>query len=1235
MDLMDEELLRVLAGTAEPTRRRVEVPPTAAELAAASRPSFRMSSPGRREQRGGGEALETIGSAVLGSVPAGLAGLGYLATGQGPEKAAGAVQRVQDYLTIDPKTEGGIRAVRGIAEGMAPLGAIPQAAGDVTLRATGSPLLATGAELLADPLNLLGIGAAAKPAARAAAATGRGVARAGRAATESLGPKAAEMAESYMRRAGMMPDIFIGKSAKTWDAASNARAVEMEKAGANPRDIWSQTGNWRAPDGQWRQEISDASLTVGRAQSTLAPEDVAKNQADQQRLQEIKKQQDVIGAQIDGLGFAKKDEAKKNKLIDEFMSLRGEENVLQNRMWMFRQAQRKQGEGKIGELVSGELLEAYPNLREFTLKDEPMNPYLGDVGSFDAPNKMVRLSAPEGERKPVFVHEGQHFVQEAEGFSPGAAPQSSSAADFQDYLRYMGEAEARAAQQRTPLSAAERRAIFPEASYDVPISELRDASTLAPRRREMFSTTKDDLTKAQGGAVGGNMSYTQAADVIANKLVGQGVDPDRAMTMALRMSDAHMKAGGAVLMNDGGDVTRRIERMARERVQGVLSRPEPMRKTWDGPLPNRPVVNGRKMVSAEELADFRRQIGAQMTLRDLLNADKGMGPSATNPAARGVQEANIAPRSARVRPDETATLPPMKAADIPGLIMQGMEQGAERVPAGRGAGAALVGAGLPRAMTGTKLLREHPSISPERRQMLKEMEDYISGLNKERIEPTFAAGGAAKGAAGAAARAAARAETRLAEKAAQEAAKKALEAAPPPSLTSAIDQANQMLAQGRSRPYAKPETVRQMMLERAVAISKDAPKLTEQEVASRAQRQVLARLKWERETRPELQKTYGELSPSAYDMPAPRRLRNAPEVVTARAERAKEFLSKPTEPWAPPPPEKQAFDRALIKEAMEGFPGIEQTRFPRYEAPRAQTDYINEIYADPANRALIKQQITRGLPLGGETFYASLYPLKMAALERGIPAEKFDQFVYQTAPASARNSIMNEMAVGQFLRDMNARGLPLDEDTVTAEMAKFKQQYGTGLPLMPVHREGVRNVIEGGLNMRELLKADIPTNYKIPTYGTQKAGDFGKSVVLDVHEAAGQTQGSRFHPYFTEQGGFGPTEYGLAESKMLDIAKEMGIPGGTAQAGRWFGGGELTGLKSPRGDALDLLEKQTAYTLQGQGINPTPKAVREYLLDMINTGRGVLMPYFKSAPMPDVRTVKKEGGEVTHQGALA
>jgi hypothetical protein len=242
------------------------------------------------------------------------------------------------------------------------------------------------------------------------------------------------------------------------------------------------------------------------------------------------------------------------------------------------------------------------------------------------------------------------------------------------------------------------------------------------------------------------------------------------------------------------------------------------------------------------------------------------------------------------------------------------------------------------------------------------------------------------------------------------------------------------------------------------------------------------------------------------------------------------------------------------------------------------------LYADPENRALIEKQIKRGLPLGGETFYASLYPVKQAVLEAGMPAEKFDRWIHSLAPASARNSIMNEMAVGQFMRDMNARGIPLTEENVAREMAVYKEKFGIGLPLMPLHREGVAKVIEGGQDLREMSKANIPTNYKIPTYGSQKAGDFANSVVLDVHEAGGQTQGSRFHPYFNEQGGFGNTEYNAGEQGLLGIAGDLGIPGGMAQAGRWFGGGELTGLRSPRGDSLVLLEKQVLIILSA-GLN--------------------------------------------------
>ena len=409
------------------------------------------------------------------------------------------------------------------------------------------------------------------------------------------------------------------------------------------------------------------------------------------------------------------------------------------------------------------------------------------------------------------------------------------------------------------------------------------------------------------------------------------------------------------------------------------------------------------------------------------------------------------------------------------------------------------------------------------------------------------------------------------------------------------------------------------------------PKLTDAEVQKKALAQATKKLEWERVQKPALEKRYGPLAKASYAESNPNKMQNTAEVVAERKRKANEFLDQPTEPWTPPRPELQAFDRSSIKDALEGFPDVQQSSFPRDKPARASTSHVEELYTDPENRALIEKQIKRGLPLGGETFYASLYPVKQAVMEAGMPAEKFDKWIHSLAPASARNSIMNEMAVGQFLRNMNARGIPLTEENVAKEMALYKEKFGIGLPLMPIHRQGVQNVLEGGVNLREQNLANVPTNYKIPTYGTQKAGDFANSAVLDVHEAGGHTQGSRFHPYFNEAGGFGNTEYGKGEEGLLGIANELGIPGGMAQAGRWFGGGELTGLKSPRGDALDLLEKQVAFTLQQKGIQPNPANVRKEVLKQIETGEGDLLPWYRKEGMPDVRETglqRAEGGEV-------
>lgn len=430
-----------------------------------------------------------------------------------------------------------------------------------------------------------------------------------------------------------------------------------------------------------------------------------------------------------------------------------------------------------------------------------------------------------------------------------------------------------------------------------------------------------------------------------------------------------------------------------------------------------------------------------------------------------------------------------------------------------------------------------------------------------------------------------------------------------------------------------PEVLNSTMRRLADKISGANPKMSEAEVLKRATTQATKKLDWERIHKPALQKTYGDLADASYSESAPSRLRNTPQVVEERKRKANEFLDQPTEPWVPPKPELQAFDRSSIKDALEGFPGVEQSSFPRDIPTRANISHVEELYNDPENRELIKKQIMRGLPLGGESFYASLYPIKQAVLEAGMPASKFDSWIHSLAPASARNSIMNEMAVGQFLRNMNAQGLPLDEAAVAKQMAEFKKQFGMGLPLMPIHRTGVQSVLENNVDLREHNLANIPTNYKIPTYGTQKAGDFAHSAVLDVHEAAGQSQGSRYHPYFNEAGGFGNTEYNAGEQGLLGIAKELGLPGGMAQAGRWFGGGELTGLRSPRGDALDLLEKQYAYTLQQQGKQPNPANIRAEVLKQIETGEGTLLPWYKKEGMPDVRTTglqRKDGGQVEH-----
>jgi hypothetical protein len=100
------------------------------------------------------------------------------------------------------------------------------------------------------------------PAGRPAEAGAMALGRAGERMAERVVPQVMERgglpAEMLSAMAqGTQSKMFIGPDAKTWDTKAAIKAANMERKGATPQEIWSETGTARGPDKMWRQEISD------------------------------------------------------------------------------------------------------------------------------------------------------------------------------------------------------------------------------------------------------------------------------------------------------------------------------------------------------------------------------------------------------------------------------------------------------------------------------------------------------------------------------------------------------------------------------------------------------------------------------------------------------------------------------------------------------------------------------------------------------------------------------------------------------------------------------------------------------------------------------------------------------------------------------------------------------------------------------------------------------------------
>lgn len=234
--------------------------------------------------------------------------------------------------------------------------------------------------------------------------------------------------EAALNAVGLLPfvpplaGIFVGKGSKTWNKAMNDLAQDLEKRGVPPEKIWETTGNFRSPDGQWRQEISDAGAKFRTNFDAATP-------------RRYNQYQGNLEGPIGGM-YTHPD------LYAAYSDLLRTDRMTLAKMpaWMPDAVQ----SGSYSRNLSGS-----KGITEIRSKTEPR--------ALD-----------------TATHELQHAIQDREKFQGGGYESMFGSGEeaFRQYRLLAGEAEARAAAARRLLDEQQRRATFPLRSYDVPINQL-------------------------------------------------------------------------------------------------------------------------------------------------------------------------------------------------------------------------------------------------------------------------------------------------------------------------------------------------------------------------------------------------------------------------------------------------------------------------------------------------------------------------------------------------------------------------------------------------------------------------------------------------------------------------------------------------------------------------------------------------------------------------------------------
>ena len=235
---------------------------------------------------------------------------------------------------------------------------------------------------------------------------------------------AMNVAGGGMATSGSVPanslGMFIGPKSSVWNKAAYEKAVEMEKAGARPADIWRETMTARGLDKNWRQEIPDTGAVL-----------------DMSKIPTIKSKTEYAAEWLKSQGYndpilpgPEKNIPMMNPNIPENDRIKAFSYALD----MVKRDIGKSSTTRLTNVLQHEQLEsAYPNLVNNLKIGRETRPDIR--GSYDQEKKLVTTggaaypghSAEQQAHitRSTLLHEIQHAIQQTENWGRGGSPESA------------------------------------------------------------------------------------------------------------------------------------------------------------------------------------------------------------------------------------------------------------------------------------------------------------------------------------------------------------------------------------------------------------------------------------------------------------------------------------------------------------------------------------------------------------------------------------------------------------------------------------------------------------------------------------------------------------------------------------------------------------------------------------------------------------------------------------------